>query len=197
MQTPQTIRLPEIPVHGADVFPQSFAQQRLWFMHQMEPGSAHYNAAVTITLQGRLDVDALRRALGEIVRRHEALRTVFAAVDGEPVQVVLPDAAVELPVTDLASPEPGARAAEADRVTRDEAARPFDLARGPLFRPRLLRLGASCPRCGSRPAVRITPEVARALAHHPPEARLATYQCQRRRCGAIFDLLARAFQQAS
>ncbi|HEU0301936.1 MAG TPA: hypothetical protein VFR37_20950 [Longimicrobium sp.] len=62
---------------------------------------------------------------------------------------------------------------------------------------RLLRLAASCPRCGSRPAVRFTPEVVQALAHHPPHARLATYQCQRRRCGAIFDLTARAFQQAS
>lgn len=64
-------------------------------------------------------------------------------------------------------------------------------------RARLLRLAASCPRCGSRPAVRVSPEVVQALAVHAPEARLATYQCQRRRCGAIFDLLARAFQQAS
>lgn len=62
---------------------------------------------------------------------------------------------------------------------------------------RLLRLAASCPRCGSRPAVRVSPEVVQALAAHAPETRLATYQCQRRRCGAIFDLVARAFQQAS
>lgn len=62
---------------------------------------------------------------------------------------------------------------------------------------RLLRLAASCPRCGSRPAVRVAAEVVQALAAHPPQARLATYQCQRRRCGAIFDLSARAFQQAS
>ncbi|HYR08397.1 MAG TPA: hypothetical protein VEQ60_11530 [Longimicrobium sp.] len=62
---------------------------------------------------------------------------------------------------------------------------------------RLMRLAASCPRCGSRPAVRVAPEVVHALAAHPPETRLATYQCQRRRCGAIFDLPARAFQQAS
>lgn len=62
---------------------------------------------------------------------------------------------------------------------------------------RLLRLAASCPRCGSRPAVRVAPEVVQALGAHAPGARLATYQCQRRRCGAIFDLLARAFQQAS
>jgi hypothetical protein len=62
---------------------------------------------------------------------------------------------------------------------------------------RLLRLAASCPRCGSRPAVRVSPEVVQALAAHDAGARLATYQCQRRRCGAIFDLVARAFQQAS
>lgn len=62
---------------------------------------------------------------------------------------------------------------------------------------RLLRLAASCPRCGSRPAVRVAVEVVHAVSAHPPEARLATYQCQRRRCGAIFDLTARAFQQAS
>lgn len=62
---------------------------------------------------------------------------------------------------------------------------------------RLLRLAASCPRCGSRPAVRVAAEVVQAVAAHPPAARLATYQCQRRRCGAIFDLTAHAFQQAS
>ncbi|HEX2077199.1 MAG TPA: amino acid adenylation domain-containing protein, partial [Longimicrobium sp.] len=136
----QTISLPDIPVHGANVFPQSFAQQRLWFMDQMEPGHAYYNAAVTITLQGLLDVDALRRTLAEIVRRHEALRTVFAAVDGTPVQIVRPPAGVELPLADLSSLDAEARAAEAERLAREEAAGPFDLARGPLFRPRLLRL---------------------------------------------------------
>ena len=62
---------------------------------------------------------------------------------------------------------------------------------------RLLRLAASCPRCGSRPAVRVTPTVVQAMARQPPEARMGTYQCHRRRCGAIFDLAARAFQQAS
>lgn len=62
---------------------------------------------------------------------------------------------------------------------------------------RLLRLAASCPRCGSRPAVRVTAAVVQAMLRHPPDARMATYQCHRRRCGAIFDLPARAFQQAS
>lgn len=74
---------------------------------------------------------------------------------------------------------------------------PLPVPSDDAVRARLLRLAASCPRCGSRPAVRVSPEVVQALAAHPPEARLATYQCQRRRCGAIFDLVARAFQQAS
>jgi hypothetical protein len=62
---------------------------------------------------------------------------------------------------------------------------------------RLLRLAASCPHCGSRPAVRVAADVVQAVAAHPPATRLATYQCQRRRCGAIFDLTAHAFQQAT
>lgn len=76
--------------------------------------------------------------------------------------------------------------------TQSIPAPPEDPVRG-----RLLRLAASCPRCGSRPAVRITPEVVQAVSGHAPGERLGTYQCQRRRCGAIFDLAARAFQQAS
>jgi hypothetical protein len=74
---------------------------------------------------------------------------------------------------------------------------PLPIPPGDVVSARLLRLASSCPRCGSRPAVRVSPEVVQALSAHPPETRLATYQCQRRRCGAIFDLVARAFQQAS
>jgi hypothetical protein len=79
-------------------------------------------------------------------------------------------------------------------VTKSEilAALPMDPPDG-----RLLRLAASCPRCGSRPAVRVTSQVVQAVAQHPPGARLGTYQCHRRRCGAIFDLTAHAFQQAA
>jgi len=140
MQTQQTLTSPDAPLPDGDVFPQSFAQQRLWFMDQVEPGSAHYNAAVTITLEGRLEVDALHRALAEIVRRHEALRTVFAAVDGAPVQVIRPRMEVSLPHADLSHLSTDERAADAARRTREEAARGFDLARGPLFRFSLLRL---------------------------------------------------------
>ncbi|HEX2210503.1 MAG TPA: amino acid adenylation domain-containing protein [Longimicrobium sp.] len=137
----QEIELPHVAPKGADVFPQSFAQQRLWFMHQMEPQSAFYNAAVAITLEGRLDVDALRRTLAEIVRRHESLRTVFAQAEEQAVQVVLPPFEVDVPLTDLSGHWEDARGV-AERIAREEAARPFDLERGPLFRPRLLRLAA-------------------------------------------------------
>jgi amino acid adenylation domain-containing protein len=135
----ETLEPPRVPVPRASAFPQSFAQQRLWFMQQMEPQSAYYNVAVALTLEGRLDEDALRRTLAEIVRRHQALRTVFAVADGQPVQVVLPEVEVDLPVTDLAHLAVHARA-EAGRLAREEAARPVDLARPPLFRPLLLRL---------------------------------------------------------
>ncbi|MBW3655532.1 MAG: non-ribosomal peptide synthetase, partial [Gemmatimonadetes bacterium] len=124
----------------ADSLPLSFAQERLWFLEQMEPGSAAYNIPAALRLTGTLDEQALRGALGEIVRRHEALRTTFTAANGAAVQVVHPPAEVPLPVRDLGElPEP-AREAEVLRLAGEEAARPFDLERGPLFRAGLLRL---------------------------------------------------------
>ena len=119
--------------------PLSFAQQRLWLIDRLEPGSAAYNVPFRLRLRGGLDVRALAGALGEIVRRHEALRTVFHAVEGGPVQVVLPAAPPPLPVVDLAGLPDGAREAEARRLMAEDAVRPFDLARGPLLRAALLR----------------------------------------------------------
>ncbi|HEV7588524.1 MAG TPA: condensation domain-containing protein, partial [Longimicrobium sp.] len=132
--------LAELEAGGAAVFSQSFAQQRLWFMDQMMPGLPVYNVPVAFSLSGSLDTDALRRTLDEIVRRHEALRTVLLGVEGLPLQVVLPHAAVPLPVDDLGGLPAAARADEARRLMAEHARRPFDLARGPLFRARLLRL---------------------------------------------------------
>ncbi|MET0399651.1 MAG: amino acid adenylation domain-containing protein [Longimicrobiaceae bacterium] len=121
--------------------PLSFAQQRLWFLDRMEPGSAAYNMPAVLRLRGALDPAALRRALGETVRRHEALRTTFGAAAGGPVQTVAPPAAVPLETTDLRGRAEPEREAELLRRAREEAARPFDLAEGPLLRAALLRLG--------------------------------------------------------
>ncbi|HYR07877.1 MAG TPA: amino acid adenylation domain-containing protein, partial [Longimicrobium sp.] len=132
---------PVVPAERTDALPLSFAQERLWFLDRLEPGSATYNIPAALRLTGALDERALERALGEIVRRHEALRTVFTAVDGSPVQVIAPFGGFALPVEDLSGLGETDREAAVRRRAGEEAARPFDLAAGPLFRAALLRLG--------------------------------------------------------
>ncbi|HWS54338.1 MAG TPA: amino acid adenylation domain-containing protein [Pyrinomonadaceae bacterium] len=125
----------------SDKVPLSYAQQRLWFLEQLEPGTAAFNIPMGVRLTGALDLGALTRSLGEIVRRHEALRTTFAVEGGQPVQVIAPELRLELPVIDLGdapAPEREARAAE---LAAREAERPLDLVSGPLLRGTLLRLG--------------------------------------------------------
>jgi amino acid adenylation domain-containing protein len=121
--------------------PLSFAQQRLWFIDQLEPGSAVYNLPVGVRMTGELDVKALERTLSEMVRRHEVLRTTFTSVDGEPVQVIGEAYEITLPIIDLHEMAEAEREAEALRLAAEEAQRPFDLSRGPLLRASLLRLG--------------------------------------------------------
>jgi amino acid adenylation domain-containing protein len=133
---------PIVPVRREGELPLSFAQQRLWFIDRLEPGGSAYNVPAALRLRGTLDVEGLAWALSELVKRHEVLRTTFGpGADGEPVQVIHPSAPVELPVMDLSDRDAETRAAEVERLARDEAARPFDLARGPLMRSTLLRLG--------------------------------------------------------
>jgi amino acid adenylation domain-containing protein len=118
----------------------SFGQERLWFLHQLEEGSAAYHLPGALHLKGILDVSALERSLAEIWGRHEALRTTFESVDGRPVQRIgAPDTFV-LARRDLMGLPPEERVAEARRLTEKEAQRPFDLATGPLFRCTLLTL---------------------------------------------------------
>ena len=136
---------PARPGRPADVgrtAPLSFAQQRLWLLDRLYPGEATYNEAIAVRIAGALDADALRRALNEVLRRHEALRTRFVVEDARPVQIVAPALAVALDVEDLGALPEADRAAEARRRARDERDAPFDLARGPLVRARLLRLAA-------------------------------------------------------
>ena len=120
--------------------PLSFAQQRLWFIDKLEGGSAFYNLPVGVALSGELDVDALERTLTEVVRRHEGLRTHFAEVNGEPVQVIEVAAPLPFPVTDLTYLPEGERESEGRRLAQIEASTTFDLSSGPLLRVQLLRL---------------------------------------------------------
>ncbi|HVR96411.1 MAG TPA: amino acid adenylation domain-containing protein, partial [Thermoanaerobaculia bacterium] len=134
------LALPPIePVSRAGHLPLSFGQQRLWFLDRMEPGRPGYLMAGAFRLTGALDVPALENALTGIVRRHEALRTTFHAEGGEPFQAVNPPGSVPLPVVDLSGLSEAA--AEARRLSKEEAARPFDLERDLMLRATLLRLG--------------------------------------------------------
>ncbi|HYG64804.1 MAG TPA: amino acid adenylation domain-containing protein, partial [Thermoanaerobaculia bacterium] len=128
-----------VPRRPGEPLPLSFAQRRLWFLDQLEPGSAIYNVPGSVCLVGLLDVPALVVAVAEIARRHEILRTVFPVQAGEPAQIVQP-VVPALPVIDLAGLPEAARKAEAERRVRQEAARPFDLARGPVCRVALVRI---------------------------------------------------------
>ncbi|HEU0078248.1 MAG TPA: amino acid adenylation domain-containing protein, partial [Longimicrobiaceae bacterium] len=128
------------PVDRSSAIPLSFAQQRLWFLEQLGGTGAAYNVPMRLRLRGDLDRGALERALDRVVARHEALRTTFPAVEGEPVQRIAPveESALRLVEHDLhASPD----AEDAlRRLMADEARAPFDLAHGPLVRGRLIRM---------------------------------------------------------
>ncbi|WP_162889989.1 non-ribosomal peptide synthetase [Streptomyces olivoreticuli] len=129
------------PVERDGTVPASFAQERLWFLHQMDPDTAQYNFPVFVRLTGELDIGLLRRSVAEIVRRHEVLRTVITARDGQPFQTVLPAEPPALPLADLTSYPPERREQEARRLAKEQYAGPFDLATGPVLRAGLLRLG--------------------------------------------------------
>jgi amino acid adenylation domain-containing protein/non-ribosomal peptide synthase protein (TIGR01720 family) len=131
---------PPRPAQRPPRLPLSSAQQRLWFLYRMEPDSAAYNVPGLLRFTGALDATALRAAFTALVRRHETLRTTFRETDGVAEQVVHADAAPVLEFIDL-SRLPGAqRDAEAQRLADADAARPFDLATGPLLRATLLKL---------------------------------------------------------
>lgn len=128
------------PVPRNGPVPVSLAQQRLWFLDQLEPGLVAYNMPAAVCLVGKLDVAVLTWSLNEIVRRHESLRTTFDSVAGQPIQVIAPHLELSIPVVDLIDLSVEAREQEAMRLSQEEASRPFDLLRGPLLRAVLLRL---------------------------------------------------------
>ncbi|HWS88113.1 MAG TPA: amino acid adenylation domain-containing protein, partial [Pyrinomonadaceae bacterium] len=120
--------------------PLSSAQRRLWFLDQLEPDSPLYNIAAAVRLRGALDLGALEQSLRHIIERHESLRTSFAVLDGEPVQLIAPLVSWSLPVVELGHLPQPEREAEARRLMSEEARRPFALTDSPLLRATLLRL---------------------------------------------------------
>jgi amino acid adenylation domain-containing protein/non-ribosomal peptide synthase protein (TIGR01720 family) len=126
-----------------EAIPLSFAQQRIWFLDQFEPGNPFYNVDNALRIKFPLSVEALERSYNEVVRRHEALRTTFHSRDGTPVQVIADSLHLPMEVRDLRHLPLPEREAEAVRIATEEARRPFDLTRGPLVRTALIQLGAA------------------------------------------------------
>ncbi len=139
-------RPPLVAVPRGGALPLTFAQRRLWFLDRLEPGSPRYNMPLALDLDqapdGSFSAAALARALAEVVRRHEALRTRFPETEAGPVQEIDPAPAPPLPCIDLAGLAPERRAAEAERLAAAGARRAFDLVRGPVLRAALLRRSA-------------------------------------------------------
>jgi amino acid adenylation domain-containing protein len=126
---------------GADRAPLSFAQERMWYLDQLDPGTPIYNLFNFIEVSGPLSISVLARCLDEVMRRHEGLRTVFVAEGGKPLQRILPAAPFPLPVVDLAALPPAVRREEMARLEAADHSRSFDLSRGPLFRATVLTGG--------------------------------------------------------
>src|SRR5438105_1760115 len=129
---------PELVAENVYVFPVTFAQQRLWFLDQLQPEAASYTVPWSIRMRGRLNTEALERGLNEIVRRHEVLRTTFCVRDEQPVQVVGSTLRVPLPLIDLSEAQD--REVRAQQMAVEEAHKPIDLRKGPLLRGCVIRL---------------------------------------------------------
>lgn len=129
---------PILSIERSGDLPLSFAQQRMWFLYQLESQSPFYNEGLQLRVEGVLNVEALQQSINEIIRRHEILRTTFPTVDGKPLQVISPSLTITIPVLDLQ----GLEAAEIQQIVTKEARQPFDLSNGPLLRVTLLRLGS-------------------------------------------------------
>jgi len=126
---------------GGPAYPMSYQQEQLWFLDRLEPGSPYYNIPGANLISARVDVPTLERALTEVVRRHQAMRTVFRLVDGKPMQIVQPPYAIRIAVEEMRGPHGEPAPDEAVRRKASEwGALPFDLENGPLFAARLFRV---------------------------------------------------------
>ncbi|MBN4003654.1 non-ribosomal peptide synthetase [Nostoc sp. LPT] len=123
-------------VQPAEVYPLSFAQQRLWFLDRLEPGNPAYNISLAVNLKGQLDISLLEQSLNEIIRRHETLRTTFTTVNGQPVQIIASSLKLSLSVINIELQSNVA----VQKLLTQESQRPFDLTHEPLLRAKLLRL---------------------------------------------------------
>lgn len=120
--------------------PLSFAQQRLWFLWQLQPESSAYNLFRAVRLQGKLDVAALEQSFNEIIHRHEALRTVFEVVNGQPIQVIGADVSIKLSLIDIRDLSPEIREAETQKLAQMQAKHAFDLSAAPLLNIKLVQV---------------------------------------------------------
>ncbi|BAT56840.1 condensation domain-containing protein (plasmid) [Nostoc sp. NIES-3756] len=123
-------------------FPLSFAQQRLWFVEQIQPGNSSYNILLAIRLQGELSLTYLEKSFQEIVARHEILRTSFITIKGEPQQVIYPHLPLKIAIYDIQELPEEAQEQEIKNLVLQEAKQPFDLAQIPLFRVKILQLNS-------------------------------------------------------
>lgn len=131
--TPATCQ-PLLPTSRNAKLPLSFAQQRLWFLDQLNPGSSGYNISGAVEIQGLLNVAALEKSLNEIIQRHEIWRTTFKAVDGEPMQVIAKSFSFTLKQVDLRQVAKERQPTEVMLLTTKEAQQPFNLSTAPLLR---------------------------------------------------------------
>ncbi|NEQ79118.1 MAG: amino acid adenylation domain-containing protein, partial [Moorea sp. SIO2I5] len=142
--TNSRLSLPPIqPRTDSEQLPLSWAQERLWFLNQLEESSAAYNISGAVRIAGNLNVNALQQALSEIVRRHEILHTSFPTVNGTPTQVIDPEATINIKVVDLRQLEVTERETSLKQQAQLEAITPFDLEIAPLIRCSLLHLDAT------------------------------------------------------
>ena len=133
-----TMRAIERPQH----VPLSFGQMRLWFLHHLDSHNSAYHLSTVLRLTGELNIRALSQTLGEVMTRHEILRTRFPIVEGRPIQSIAAAEAITLPIIDLSSLSDERKSAEHRRLVDEESDRPFDICRGPALRYALLKLGA-------------------------------------------------------
>ena len=142
-QSPESAYLAPPPLtieHRPERLPLSFAQSRLWLIDQLEGTSTEYNMPEKVRMQGILNRDALQRTINAIVARHESLRTHFAVIDGQPVQIIKPELLIDLPMEDLSGLDDISRQERLTAAEQAEWVKPFDLTRGPLLRMKLFKL---------------------------------------------------------